>query len=169
MAKTRRGRGEGNIYQRPDGRWAARISVGHRMGKRDRRWVYAKSHSEVVAKLRGLASAAENHLLPAPGRISVRQFLEDWLADTAKPKLRPATHRSYEQLIRLHIVPSLGAVDLKRLTPAQMQRCLIAVGKNGASPRTVQYVRAVLRSSLAHALRGGRLPATLPLWSKGRV
>lgn len=42
MAK-RRGHGEGSIYQRQDGRWAATVDLGWHDGKRKRKAVYAKT------------------------------------------------------------------------------------------------------------------------------
>ena len=44
MARKRRGRGEGSIFQRADGRWTATITVGYDgNGKRKRRTVYGKT------------------------------------------------------------------------------------------------------------------------------
>ena len=151
----KRGHGEGNIYQRADGRWAARLSVGYSGGKRARRWVYGKTRAEVGAKLRSVILAHEQGLLVSPGRLTVQQFLTRWLAESVEPKVRPRTFASYAQLCRLHIYPALGPVSLRKLGPQQIQTLLNALQRSGLSPRTVQYVRAVLRSGLAQALKWG--------------
>ncbi len=155
MTRKLRGHGEGNIYKRSDGRWAARLSVGFSQGKRSRRWVYGRTRAEVGAKLRSVILAHEQGLLVSPGRLTVQQFLTRWLSETVEPKVRPRTFASYAQLCRLHIYPTLGPVSLRKLGPQQIQTLLNALQRSGLSPRTVQYVRAVLRSGLAQALRWG--------------
>ncbi len=154
MAK-RRGKGEGNIYKRTDGRWAARVSVGYRNGKRSRRWVYGDTRSDVSLQLREVIRAHEQGTLTAPGRLTVEQYLTRWMDDSAKGKLRPRTFASYAQVVRLHIVPGLGRVPLQRLSPQHVQAWLNDRQKTGLSPRTCQYARAILRSALAQALRWG--------------
>ncbi len=151
----RRSKGEGSISLRKDGRWAARISTGYHAGKRTRRWVYGETRADVVAKLRDLLHAQEQGSLPAPGRLTVEKFLLRWLEDSAKQRLRPRTFDSYAQVIRLHVVPTLGPVPLQKLRPQQVQAWLNGLQRAGLTPRTCQYARAILRSALAQAVRWG--------------
>jgi integrase len=95
---------------------------------------------------------------------SVGTFLEQWLAETAKVKVRPSTFVSYEGIIRLHLLPDLGKIQLRKLAPGHIQRILNRKLRQGLSPRRVQYVHAVLRHALNHAVRWqiiSRNPATL--------
>lgn len=62
----KRGQGEGNIYLRTDGRWAARVSTGYKRGKRSRVWLYGKTRAEVASKLRAAITAHTEGVLPAP-------------------------------------------------------------------------------------------------------
>jgi integrase len=155
--KRKRGQGEGNIYKRADGRWAARISVGYRNGKRARRWVYADTRAKVASKLRSAIQDHEHGVLPAASRETVAQFLTRWLHDM-KLKLRPRTHESYGQIVRIHIAPNIGRLPLQRLAPQHVQRWLTDMQKDGLSPRTCLYAGAILRSALAQALRWGMVP-----------
>ena len=51
--KHRRGNGEGSVYQRKDGTWAAVLTVGVKQdGKPDRKFLYGKTRKEVADKLR---------------------------------------------------------------------------------------------------------------------
>jgi integrase len=154
-SRRKRGQGEGNIYLRNDGRWAARVSVGYRNGKRARRWLYGKTRGEVANKLRSAIQAHQDGSLIQPGRTTVEQFLNRWLSDCAKQRLRPRTFLSYSQVIRLHIVPMLGRVPLQRLAPQHVQTWLNERHQAGLSARTCQYMRAILRSALAQAHRWG--------------
>ena len=92
--------------------------------------------------------------LPIPdGQRTVEQFLARWLEDVVRSSVRPLTFISYCQLVRGHIVPALGSVVLSKLTPQQVQAFMNAKLSDGLSPRTVQYLRAVLRRALNQALR----------------
>ena len=48
---ARRGNGEGTIFKRADGRWAATINLGYQDGKRKRKTYYAATRKEVREQL----------------------------------------------------------------------------------------------------------------------
>jgi integrase len=98
--------------------------------------------------------------------------LADWLS-RVEPRLRPSTHRRYQELAG-HLKRHLGTVPLAKLTPAQIGRCYAALqlqpppaGKGtpmggGKQPRalsatTVHHCHAVLRKALGDAVREGLL------------
>ncbi len=108
-----------------------------------------------------LTAAIQAHqqgILAAPLRLTTGEYLTRWLEDSARPKLRPRTFASYEQVVRLHIEPYLGRVPLQKLMPQQVQAWLNDRLKAGLSPRSCQYARAILRSAIGHALRWGLVP-----------
>jgi integrase len=78
MAK-RRGRGEGAITLRPDGRWVGRVDLGWRDGKRQRKAVYGRTRKAVAAKLPKLLQAAQDGAVMPDERQTVAQFLDRWL------------------------------------------------------------------------------------------
>lgn len=151
----KRGQHEGNIYHRADGRWEGRLRVGYRNGKRARRSVFGKTRAEAVSKLRAIISAHEQGTLEASARLTVGQFLAQWLAESARPTLRPRTFTTYAQVVRSHIEPGLGRLPLRRLSPHHVQTWLNERSRAGLSPRTCQHARAILRAALARALKWG--------------
>jgi integrase len=151
MAQKRRGHGEGSIKQRADGLWEARVSLEG--GKR--RSFYGKTRKEAQDKLRVALRDLDAGLDLSAGRQTVGQFLDHWLEDVVKPTVRPKTHYSYAQLVRLHLKPNLGHHQLGKLTPQHVQAMMRAKSTAGLSPRTVQYLRAVLRRALGQALKWG--------------
>ena len=155
MSTRRRGRGEGSIYQRADGRWAARLSAGYQRGRRARVWVYGRTRGECASKLAIAIRAHEQGILAAPSRLTTGEYLARWLDDCARPHLRPRTLVSYAQVVRLHIEPHLGRVSLQKLTPQQVQAWLNQLQRAGLSPRSCQYARAILWSAVGQALRWG--------------
>ena len=148
---SKRGNGEGSIYQRADGRWVGAVTLSS--GKR--KSVYGATYQEAKTKLRQAQRDQEHGLDLSKKPQTVALFLADWLESTAKPTLRPKTHHSYAQLIRLHIVPAIGTIQLAKLTPQQVQRMMRDMTAKGLSPRTVQYARAILRRALGYAVKWG--------------
>ena len=88
-------------------------------------------------------------------RKTVGEFLEQWLSDVARHSLRPRTYEGYTIIVRRHLEPELGGTPLAELSPRDLQAFLARKSTSGASPRTVQYVHAVLRRALRDAERWG--------------
>jgi integrase len=148
----RRGRGEGSIRHRPDGRWEATIEVGWQNGKRKRRWLYGPTRRDVQELLAAAQQEQKDGLQAIGVNVTVGQFLQQWL-DSSRAGLRPKTLTSYEGTVRLHIVPTLGRVALRKLSPPQVQDLLRAKTAAGLSPRTVRYVLLVLRIALGKGVK----------------
>ena len=112
----RRGNNEGSIYKRGDGRWCASMTLDG--GKR--KSVYGKTRADVARRLPELQKHKADGLPAVSERQTVERFLQDWLK-SASQGLRPRTAIRYEQFIRVHIVPAIGATSLAKLTPQRLQ------------------------------------------------
>src|SRR5262245_2430115 len=118
MARRRRGRGEGGIYQRADGMWAGTADLGYdEHGKRRRKFVYAGTKAECLDKLRKLQTDVSLGNLADVEKFTLSDYLTLWLENTAKGKVAPSTYARYEQHARLHLKPQLGGLRLDKLTP----------------------------------------------------
>src|ERR1700687_4016585 len=116
MNTRRRGRGEGSITQRPDGRWVARVDLGWQDGKRRRKAVYGRTRREGGDKVpRVLRHVHKGGSLPDE-RQTVSLFLTRGLNEK-RTRLRPRAWTTYEQAVRLHLAPGIGNIGLERLTP----------------------------------------------------
>jgi integrase len=82
-------------------------------------------------------------------------FLDQWLREWVCPTVRPSTYVNYASIVRIHLAPGLGHLPLARLTPQQVQAFLNAKSNGKLAPRTVAYMRAVLRQALGQAERWG--------------
>jgi integrase len=152
---TRRGANEGTIRARKDGRWEARAHLTSTDGHRTRRSLLGRSRTEVRDKLHAALKAEAAGLSAPSERLAVGAFLDLWLQDAVRPKVRPKTYTSYSSIVRIHLQPGLGRFPLARLNPLQVQAFLTAMSTSGLSPRTVAYARAVLRQALGQAERWG--------------
>jgi integrase len=149
----RRGRGEGSIARRTDGRWMARIDLGWQNGKRRSKAIYGRSRREVVDALRGALKAAEDGTLSTDQRQTVGDFLKRWLQDVARPRVRPRTFVGYDASIDRHISPHLGRLRLTKLTPQHLQAWMATLETLGVTAGRRRYARVVLRTALNTAIR----------------
>ena len=156
MAKGKKnGNGEGSIYKRAsDGKYAASVTLPD--GKR--RTFYGKTRAEASDKLQSAKRSVQDGLPLPPERQTLAKFLTGWLEDVVKPNLRPYTYQSYSAQVRCHIAPALGHYRLTRLTAQDIQGFLNVKLASGLSPRTVQYLHAILRGALGRAERWGMIP-----------
>ena len=168
MAKGKKnGNGEGSIYKRSsDGKYVASITLPG--GKR--KVFYGKTRVEANSKLQAAQRNVQDGFPLPPQRLVIGKYMERWLEESAKPTLRPETYRSYTSMVRLHITPELGRRPLARLTAQDIQVLLNQKLDSGLSPRTVQYIHAILRRALGQAERWGMIPRnTARLVSPPRV
>ncbi|MDO8690228.1 MAG: tyrosine-type recombinase/integrase [Dehalococcoidia bacterium] len=145
-----RGHNEGTIYKRKDGRWEGAVTLDG--GKRKR--FYGKKREDVAKKLTNALKSKDEGKLMVPERLTVAQFLAQWLETTA-PTVRLSTLTRYEEYARLHAVPELGTVKLARLTPQHLQKLYAQKLEAGLSPMTVRHLHAVMHRALSQALRWG--------------
>ncbi|MGI5836440.1 MAG: site-specific integrase, partial [Chloroflexota bacterium] len=155
----RKSNGEGCITRRPNGLWQASLQLD---GKR--RTVYGKTRQEVADKLRTLQGAArENGHLPDPGRLTLQEYLHQWL-EQAEGRLRPKTRQEYIDVANVHILPHIGPVRLSRLTPLHLARLYTRLQKDGVSSFRREKAHTLLHKLLADAHKWGLLannPAAL--------
>ena len=158
----RRANGEGNIRKRKDGRWEGRYTVGHdpETGKAIIKNVLGKTQAEVKEKLK---KAIEKNVGIDYGRAktyTVGTWLEIWLENYAKIKLRPSTFKTSQGFLKNHIKPQLGNIPLADLTSLDLQRFykhLLDGGRvdrveakkkpKGLAPKTVRNIHQLIGSA----------------------
>jgi integrase len=160
-SRQRRGRGEGSIFPYRGG-YRAVLTWIDASGRRRQRTAQAPTAAEARRRLLELRSAAERGEL-TPTRVTVGDWLRRWL-EAIRPQVRPSTWRGYEALVRVHLIPALGRIELRKLAPSDVERLTAAMIEAGNAPRTAAHARVVLRRALADAQRDGliaRNPAAL--------
>jgi len=170
----KRGNNEGSIYRMQDGRWRAAVMVGWKVlpdGTRipTRKIFTAATRHEVAEQLTAALRDRDRGIPINVGKQTVGEFLTAWLDNTIQPSVRPKTYRSYEQMVRCHLVkdipeaewqkrkldavPGLKDVQLSKLTLQQVQQFFNEKLKAGNSPALVRYLRVVFRIALNEALK----------------
>ena len=149
---TRRGRGEGSIRHRADGRWEATLTLTAMGGGRRRKSYFGKTRAEVAGKLTAALKGQADGLPVPSGRSTVAAFLSQWL-EAKRPSLRPESFRRYREMCHLHIVPDVGRKPLSKLSPADVQALYARVRAKGLSGTSLSLLHGVLHKSLDDAAR----------------
>jgi integrase len=114
---SRNGNGEGTIFRRKDGRWVAKVTLP---GCK-RRDFYGPTRQVVAQRLTDALRAIRDGVSIPSERITVADFAHRWI-EAVSPNLRPRTVELYESILRVHVIPNIGAIRLARLSPADVQR-----------------------------------------------
>ena len=127
----RRPSGDGMVRKRDDGRWEGRIVVGHKEnGDSIFRYVYAPTQKELSAKLRQHIDSYQGADLTEQSRISLGEWLDQWLKDIAGT-IRPTTLTRYQGAVENHIRPQLGSKIISQVTPRDIQRLYDKLAQSG--------------------------------------
>ena len=84
-------------------------------------------------------------------RMTVRDYLAEWIERHGNANLRPSTKASYESHIRNHINPYIGDVYLGQLTPAMLDDMFVKLAEKGLSQSSVKYAHRIIGVALEHA------------------
>ena len=158
---TRNAQGSGTIRQRSNGLWEARYTVGRDpgTGKQIQRSVYGSTQKEVRQKLAQAVAFIDKGIYQAPNKITVAAWMEEWLTTFCTNKVKPLTLASYSAMIRNHIVPSIGAVELQAVKGVHIQRLYNSMTAAGLSGKTVKNVGAILHKAFSVAMKQGIIAA----------
>jgi integrase len=153
----KRGNGEGSIYRRTDGRWVGQYLVHTAKGPKYR-YLYSKTRAVVAEKLTKAMADRDSGLIFDAGKMTVGEYLDRWLVDTVRGTVRTSTYERHEEIVRLHIKPSLGRVGLKKLTPAHVRGLYSEKLDSGLAPATVRRIHSTLHKALSQAVSDGIVP-----------
>ncbi len=96
--------------------------------------------AEMKVKLSSPTYAA---VAASQGKQTVQEYLETWVEQHGKVNLRPSTYDSYKGYIRNHIVPNVGHVQLRALTPAMLDEMFQKMFERGLSQSSVRYAQRI--------------------------
>jgi integrase len=106
-----------------------------------------------------------------PTRLTVAQWIERWIASGApgrrKKKVGRRTLERYEELLRCHVIPTLGTRPLQQLQATEIDS-LYANIESAMSARSAHHVHTVFSAALSAAVRTG-LIVTSPMARVTRV
>jgi integrase len=144
----------GQIIKRGDS-WQVRIFLGNdAKGKR-------KYHNKTI---HGTKKDAQKYLTAKqrekdlgvfiePASMLLNEYLDKWLTESAKTRLREPTYDNYIFYLNKYIRGEIGEMKLSDIKPFNVQKTYNAMTNRGLSPRTVRYAHTVLNSALSQAIK----------------
>jgi integrase len=108
------------------------------------------------AELAKIVNSIHTGTYVEPKKLTVREFLERWLADYVAIHIeKTLTREGYARRVKNHLIPSLGAVPLAKLTAVRLQEFYRAKLEGGLSPTSVNDLHRVLHVALESAIKWG--------------
>ena len=133
MAK-RRPSGDGMVRKRDDGRWEARIVVGHKEnGDSIFHYMSAKTQKALLEKLHRSIDEYDGAELTEQSRMTLGEWLEIWLEECAAPAVRPKTLTGYRRYVANKIQPYLGDKQICKVTTADVQSLYRKLQREGSA------------------------------------
>ena len=156
---------KGTITKRSKNSWRIRVDLGRdpETGKRKQLSREIKGiKSDAERELRRVFSDLDNGYFVRPRKLTMADYFEQWLQGYAATNVRARTLERYQGIIRNHLIPSLGKIQLTQLQPSHIQACYAKSlsgrldGKPGTiTAKTVLQHHRVLKQALSHAVKWG--------------
>ena len=158
-------RGE-NIHKRKDGRWEARYIKDRKNGKAVYHSVYAKTYSEVKAKLKDcIAKEKDSKIEKSPIRMTFDDAFTKWL-EYKQHFIKQSSYNKYFNLYGSYISDVLKDTYLDEISNSTFQEAVISImnlknkrTKQKLSTSTVRGIVYVIKSVILFAQKQGYIKA----------
>jgi integrase len=155
----RRDYGEGGITRRKDGRY--QWTFYDEEGKRH--FGYGKkggTRNECLQLLKAAKVKAERGELIPVEKLTVKEYMTEWLTQTKKLKDRANTYQMRTNVVNKRIIPALGNIRLQALTSRHIQKqWIVPMTEENLKSSTVVKYATVLHTALKDACGQGLIVA----------
>lgn len=155
MAEQKQTRRSGQIVRRGENKFLVRIFLGKDAdGKRNYFNQLIKGSKKDADKY--LAKKLNEKNLGEfiePAAMPLNAFLEKWLHEVAKLKVRQSTFDSYEFKIKRHVKETIGKKRLCDLEAYDIQKLYNDMSANGLSAKSIRHMHNIINPALKQAVR----------------
>ena len=143
--------------------WGFVIDIGRNNGRRQQvRKRGFRTRKDAQTALNEALADLQHGTYVRPRRITLENYLDDWLATLAIAGRRPTTIAGYRRLIRVHVNPALGHLELQQITAVDVDRFYAQLAKDGSpggrgalSKSTIRKAHVLIGKALGDAERKG--------------
>lgn len=137
--KKRREKGTGGISQRKDGLYQGSYDAGVKPdGKRDVKYVYAKTEPECKRKLNALIKEIHKTEYIHVQKISVKDYMNLWLTSVKALELKPKSYDRLEQTVNYQVIPYIGQLQLQSIASDDVQDMITKLTAEGKSYSSIK-------------------------------
>jgi len=164
----KRANNEGSIFKRKDGRWVVQYQMPDQPKPL---YVYCKTQEEAVVKLKELVAADENDTYVAPNKMTLSQYLADFMTESIEGNISTDWYLRKLDLIRVHIDPDLGKKEMQKITTKDIKEFYKKLAKSGnksrvknqtgekvvtgLAPQTIKHIHNILKPAFLQAVEDG--------------
>ncbi len=150
--------------------WSVKVYLGRdpRTGVKRYKWFSFPTRREAEARLSQMLAQLHGGGTIPTTKVTVAEYLQDWLKKYATSNVRETSLKSYRDITHQHLIPALGSIPLRRLSPLDVQGYYTgklngdaAAKLQALSPSTVRKHHALLHVALEHAVQWGLLAANV--------
>jgi integrase len=153
---TKRSYGDGGIYPQGKNTFRLRYRVN---GKRYSKTIEG-SRVDAKKELRALLRSGDTGEHVAPDKAMLAGWAQQWIEAGAPGRNKRAAGaravERYEQLLRTHVLPTLGERKLQQIHSTDIDKLYLSL-EGKIAPRTARHVHSVLNACLGAAVRTRKL------------
>ena len=151
---THRGRNEGSVYQRKDGKWMGQVQIGFKPdGSRKFITKSGKTKQEITNWLAETRNDILKNTFIEPSTLTLEEWLWNWMTTYKMKQVSASTYTRYLYFMNIHIVPHIGKMKLSDLRTIHLQRLYNQLQDNGMSYSSLKHLHAIFNQSLDVAVR----------------
>jgi integrase len=143
----------GRVRRLPSGRYQARYNGPDGIDRPAPNTFATKTDAEVWLTRQEAEILDGDWLDPDAGKVLLADFGASWIAE--RPNLRPKTVQTYEGLLRIHIVPILGGIEVAQVKERTVRRWRKELLDADVGPVTVAKAYRLLKAILNTAVDDG--------------
>ena len=146
---THRGRNEGSVYQRKDGKWMGQVQIGFKPdGSRKFITKSGKTKQEITNWLAETRNDILKNTFIEPSNLTLEEWLWNWMTTYKMKQVSASTYTRYLYFMNIHIVPHIGKMKLSDLRTIHLQRLYNQLQDNGMSYSSLKHLHAIFNHSI---------------------
>jgi integrase len=119
-----------------------------------RKWLRVGSNKEAERVLADELAILHRGSYRELKKITFTKFAQKWMDDYAKGTVKPSTYESYDSVLRMHLLPFFGPMELAKITLEDVQRYVATKQREGrVKPKTINNTLVPLKEMFTHAVR----------------
>lgn len=151
----------GQIIKKGARTWLVRIFVGRHPETGKRRYTSKTirgNKKDAQVYLNAMLRDKDLGTFVEPSSATLNEYLDRWLEDAARVKLRERTCKEYAAVLRRYIRARIGEMKLRDVKALTIQSLYSELAEGGLGAPSVRKLHVVLSSALDQAVRWGMLP-----------
>lgn len=133
------------VFDAPRERGTKRVQQRVRLG--------SMPENHALAKMRKILSTVDEGIWTKERRdLTVERFVTDWL-DAVKYDLATNTHVRYSGLMKQHVFPRIGKMQLSKVTPQHLAQIYKGMRERGLSAQTTLHVHRAVHTVFNYAVK----------------